>query len=139
MHNLKPMGVFDLVHVLFTTANLRFSRLVYNVCISWRGKRGLQNGRKPNVFNALYLVKFVRLINIQQLFTIAFIRGSVLAASSSRCPSYMFKVPINFLTRFTHSHPSGGKTSHANGCIVRQDFKKQNIVANLGTIPILNH
>ena len=33
------MGVLDLVHGLFTTAYLRFSRLVYNVCISRRSER----------------------------------------------------------------------------------------------------
>ena len=39
------MGVLDVVHDLFITANLRFSRLVYNVCISRRTERYFKSGR----------------------------------------------------------------------------------------------
>ena len=57
------MGVFDVVYVLFMTANLRFSRPVYYVCISARSERFLELGSVelfPNI-NSMFSTSYTSL------------------------------------------------------------------------------
>jgi hypothetical protein len=109
----SPTGVRGVVLGIFTTANQRFSRLVYNANIARRDKWNYKFVRR-SVFNhktfVLVSSNWTQFIytcwvdNTQQLFfAIIYLKKFVLAVVVA-LPSYMLKVPKITLTKTTHTY-----------------------------------
>jgi hypothetical protein len=111
-------GVRDVVLGLFTTANQRFSRLVYNANISRREKWNYKFVRR-SVFNhktfVLVSSNWTQFIytcwvdNTQQLFFATIYLKKFVLAVVVALPSYMLKVPINVNIHRLYRNTGTGK------------------------------